>query len=228
MPFHTTAMVGCRPVILTLGPSTSEDFMILIPKNWKTFQHYKDRSPPWVKLHKNLLDDRDFMRLPIASKALAPLLWLLASESKDGSFDASMDELSFRLRLTQKELTDGLKPLIDNGFFLDASTMLAPCLQVAVPETEGETEKRQSRAIALPTPDGVSDDVWQSFLKIRKAKKAPMSDLALAGIKREADSAGWTLEDALSECVTRGWQSFKADWVEKKKASQSGILAGAI
>lgn len=27
MPLNTTAMVGCRPVILTLGPSTSEDLM---------------------------------------------------------------------------------------------------------------------------------------------------------------------------------------------------------
>jgi len=32
----------------------------------------------------------------------------------------------------------------------------------------------------------------------------------LAGSK-----AGWTLEKALEECVVRGWQAFKADWVVK-------------
>ena len=93
-------------------------------------------------LHRDLLNDRAFMSLPIASKALAPLMWLLASESKDGSFDASTEELAFRLRLSVDEIEAGLKPLINSGFFLDASTMLAPCLQVAIPEreTEGETE----------------------------------------------------------------------------------------
>ena len=26
-------------------------------KNWGEFQHYKKRNPPWIKLHKKLLDD---------------------------------------------------------------------------------------------------------------------------------------------------------------------------
>lgn len=58
--------------------------MKLIPRRWSDFQHYKDRRPPWIKLHKALLDDREYQRLPLASRALAPMLWLLASESKDG------------------------------------------------------------------------------------------------------------------------------------------------
>ena len=121
--------------------------MLLQPKNWGVFQHYKDRSPPWIKLHRDLLINRDFICLPIASKALAPLFWLLASESKDGTFDASFEEIEFRLRITRKEYDDGIKPLIDKGFFRIASGVLAECLQVAIPETEGEgereTEKRQ-------------------------------------------------------------------------------------
>jgi len=45
------------------------------------------------------------------------LLWLLAAESKDGVFDASSEELQFRLRLTAKEIQEGLMPLINKGFF---------------------------------------------------------------------------------------------------------------
>jgi hypothetical protein len=115
--------------------------MILRPKNWSEYQHYKDRNPPWIKLHRDLLNDRDFMCLPIASKAIAPLLWLLASEEKSGDFNANVAELAFRLRMTEKEINDGLKPLISKGFFVDASGVLAECLQVAIPETERETEK---------------------------------------------------------------------------------------
>ena len=78
--------------------------MKLVPKNWVDFQHYKDRAPPWIKLHKGLLDDSVFQRLPVASRALAPMLWLLASEAKDGAFDASLSELSFRLRQSEKDV----------------------------------------------------------------------------------------------------------------------------
>ena len=186
--------------------------MNLVPKNWAIFQHYKNRRPPWIKLHRNLLDDRQFISLPLASKALAPMLWLLASEQEDGKFNASIEELAFRLRMTEKEVEAGLKPLIEKGFFLDASTMLAPRLQLATPETETETEKRQT----LQRPEGVDVTVWRDFVQHRKRQRADVTVTALCGIQREAKKAGWTLEQALRECVVRGWRGFKADWVEKQ------------
>jgi len=190
--------------------------MLLQPKNWAVFQHYKDRCPPWIKLHRDLLNDRAYMRLPIASKAIAPMLWLLASESKDGVFDGSLDELVFRLHITPKEYQDGVKPLIDNDFFNVVSGVIAECKQVAIPETEGETEtKREKKATSVATPSGVSDSVWQEFKSLRKAKKAPITQRAIDAISSEANKAGWTLEKALEECVIRGWQAFKADWVVK-------------
>ena len=201
--------------------------MLLQPKNWAVFQHYKDRCPPWIKLHRDLLNDRSFMRLPIASKAIAPMMWLLASESKDGIFDGSMDELVFRLHISEKEYKDGVKPLIDNGFFVVASEVLAERYQTAIPETETETETETEReseketetkkkATGVACPDFVQQQVWNDFLSIRKAKKSPMTETALKGIEREAKKAGWSLEKAISECVTRGWQSFKAEWVKEK------------
>lgn len=191
--------------------------MLLQPKNWAVFQHYKDRCPPWIKLHRDILNDRTFMRLPIASKALAPMLWLLASESKDGVFDGSLDELMFRLHITEKDYRDGLKPLIDNGFFSNASNTLADCQQLAIPETERETEtEREKKATRVATPDGVSDSVWQDFKALRRAKRAPLTPRAIEGIKDQALKAGWTLEQALTECCVRGWQAFKAEWVAPK------------
>jgi hypothetical protein len=157
------------------------------------------------------------MRLPIASKALAPMLWLLASESKDGVFDGSLDELVFRLHITPKEYQDGVKPLIDNDFFILVSGVLAERKQVAIPETEGETEtETKKKATIVAPPEGVSDSVWQEFKSLRKAKKAPITQRAIDKISEEANLAGWTLEKALEECIVRGWQAFKADWVAKK------------
>ena len=182
--------------------------MLLQPKNWAVFQHYKDRCPPWIKLHRDLLNDRVYMRLPIASKAIAPMLWLLASESKDGVFDGSLDELVFRLHITPKEYQDGVKPLIDNDFFILVSGVLAERKQVAIPETE-------KKATSVAPPDGVSNSVWQEFKSLRRAKKAPITQRAIDAISNEAQKIGWTLEKALEECVVRGWQAFKADWVVK-------------
>ncbi len=192
--------------------------MLLQPKNWAIFQHYKDRCPPWIKLHRDLLNDRSYMRLPIASKAIAPMLWLLASESKDGVFDGSLDELVFRLHITPKEYQDGVKPLIDNDFFILVSGVLAERKQVAIPETETETEgetETKKKATSVAPPIGVSDSVWQEFKTLRKAKRAPITQRAIDAISSEAQKIGWTLEKALEECVVRGWQAFKADWVVK-------------
>ena len=214
-PTEKRSLPSCRSFFL--GELEQETIMLLQPKNWAVFQHYKDRCPPWIKLHRDLLNDRAYMRLPIASKAIAPMLWLLASESKDGVFDGSLDELVFRLHITPKEYQDGVKPLIDNDFFNVVSGVIAECKQVAIPETEGETEtKTEKKATSVATPVGVSDSVWQEFKSLRKAKKAPITQRAIDAITNEANKAGWTLEKALEECVVRGWQAFKADWVATK------------
>src|SRR6266404_900426 len=109
--------------------------MSLTPKNWKSFQHYTNRAPSWIKLHRGLLDDYTFHRLPLASRALAPLLWLLASEYENGTITASFDEIAFRFRISLDDLQSGIKPLIDAGFFL-ASEPLAECKPDACLEEE--------------------------------------------------------------------------------------------
>jgi uncharacterized protein YdaU (DUF1376 family) len=74
----------------------------------------------------------------------------------------------------------------------------------------------KNTATIVATPDGVSDSVWQEFKSLRKAKKAPITQRAIDALTNEANKAGWTLEKALEECIVRGWQAFKADWVAPK------------
>ncbi len=151
--------------------------MLLQPKNWAVFQHYKDRCPPWIKLHRDLLNDRVYMRLPIASKAIAPMLWLLASESKDGVFDGSLDELVFRLHITEKEYQSGVKPLIDNNFFTVVSGVLAERLQDAIPETERETEaetKKEKKTLGKRLANDFSFPLeWEQFCKETRPELHP-------------------------------------------------------
>lgn len=68
-------------------------------------------------------------------------------------------------------------------------------------------------------PGDVDPRQWGDWLALRKAKRAPVSETALAGIRREAAKAGMTLQAALAECCSRGWAGFKAEWVQPRIAA---------
>jgi uncharacterized protein YdaU (DUF1376 family) len=63
-------------------------------------------------------------------------------------------------------------------------------------------------------PHGVTVGVWQDWLKLRKSKKAAVTQTALDGIEREARKAGISLETALAISCARGWTGFKAEWMQ--------------
>ena len=63
---------------------------------------------------------------------------------------------------------------------------------------------------------GIDEKIAHDFVTLRKAKKAPITETAIAGIKREAQKAGYSLQQALQTCCERGWIGFKAEWVTGK------------
>jgi hypothetical protein len=164
--------------------------MVIKPKNWRRFQHYKGRRPPWIKLHRDLLDDYEFACLPVASKALAPFLWLLAAEEEGGEIHGPASRIAFRVRLTEKEFISALVPLIEHGFFDDASNTLATCKQLATPDTDTDTDtdispltplKPKKAKPAIPDwfaqfrdlyPERAGDQGWQRALKAANARMA--------------------------------------------------------
>ena len=76
-------------------------------------------------------------------------------------------------------------------------------------------------------PVGGTDAVWQDWLKLRKAKKAAVTQTALDGIQREADKAGVSLQVALETCCERNWTGFKADWLHDWPTKQNKNLGAA-
>ena len=85
------------------------------------------------------------------------------------------------------------------------------------------TDKR----LMAERPADVSEDVWDEFQALRKAKKSPFTRLALKGVQREAVKAKLTIAAALTLCIERGWQGFNAEWVtgppEKEVKKGSGL-----
>ena len=148
--------------------------MKLLPKNWREFQHYTKRNPPWIKLYRNILDDMDFQTLDSSTQCLAIMLWLVASEQSNGVFDASPEKLSFRLRKPKDEIEASLPLLIEKGLFIDASGPQAQCLIEAMPEKEKEKERQENIEYILnPTEsDNLFTEFWGKYPKKHGKKNA--------------------------------------------------------
>lgn len=184
-------------------------------KNWNKFQHFKDRKPIWIKLYRDLLDDLNWHELDGKSAKALVMIWLIASENF-GKLP-ELKSLAFRLRMSEKDTKDIVTKLSAWLEHDDINT-ISDQYQDDMPEKRREeTDKEKEKE--TDTPSGVSQQVWDSFVKQRKTKKAQVTDLVIDGIQKEADKAGWTLEMALNEVVVRNWQSFKAEWVKDKVSS---------
>lgn len=93
------------------------------------------------------------------------------------------------------------------------------------PITNNHKPNKEIQATIVATPHGVSSSVWNDFVKHRKTLKAQISMTAISRIEQEAAKAGWTLEQALTECVAQGWRGFKADWVTGKQTATQKAAA---
>lgn len=113
-------------------------------------QHYKDRRPPWVKLHRTVFSDYAFSRLQGASKAHLMLLWLLASEYENRM---PYDPEWVGRKLDAQEPVD-LDVLVSAGFltvYQDASAPLAECAESARSENR---EQSTERAVVVVPREG--------------------------------------------------------------------------
>jgi hypothetical protein len=189
--------------------------VFIIPNNWAELQHYRDRNPTWIKLHKKLLDNFDFQSLPVASRALAPMLWLLASEHHNGVIDASPVKLSFRLRMTASDASDALKPLIENKFFFEVpsdSKLIAGAERDASPERETEERERRER---------LARD-FKAFYAAYPKKKAPA--VAEKAFAKVAVGIGVLLHAIAEQSKTEEWQKergryipYPATWLNQRQ-----------
>jgi hypothetical protein len=112
---------------------------------WDTFQHYKKRNPPWIKLYAWILDNDEFDCMHDASKLLYFCLLPFASR-RQNKIKLDLIWLQKKLPIDNPITQDTIQPLVDNGFIVcyqDASNNIAECKQDATPETE--ERQRESR-----------------------------------------------------------------------------------
>lgn len=148
-------------------------------KNWREYQHYKGRRPPWIKVHKQILTSKDWVMLPDASKLLLFVCMMAAQMDKDG--DGGFDgDPKYLMKIACLDSEPCLEPLVSSGFLLipiNASATLAKCEQsvlssvsvsVSVSESSseggvGETSKAEDFVGPPSKPMSVFPDPLADF-----------------------------------------------------------------
>lgn len=183
-------------------------------KKWEEFQHYKDRNPPWIKLATDVFRDYDFSRLQDASKLLAVCIWTLGSRSKDGSVPYDFDYIKTQSCLGSLVKPEHLQELINKGFLVDASNMLADCKQDASPETYREEDIEQTE-----TERDICANEFENFWRNYPKQRIGNSKKAAAAFREALKRA--TAEEILtglaryviSDEVSKGFAKGAAAWL---------------
>jgi len=140
-------------------------------KNWHKFQHFKDRTPPWIKLHRTILERRDIATISDGSFRVLVGLWLLASEDKEHAGNLPpVEDIAFRLRLSKSKVDNALQELSE--FIVnDDIKAISKRYQSDSPETETEKEKEVEKEVDKSSPLNNRSTTVQRPLKQKTYKQ---------------------------------------------------------
>jgi hypothetical protein len=132
-------------------------------RNWKKYQHYSKRNPPWIKLHLKILSSPDWV-LASDSTKLSMVCCLLAASMHEGCVPNDSRWLRDACHIHWRV---DFKPLLESGFL---ENMLADASTKTETETETETEERQrhiprvkKRAVKELPDDGDFERFWAAY-----------------------------------------------------------------
>lgn len=193
-------------------------------KNWVEFQHYKDRSPPWIKLHNSLLTEEVWVMGNDATRALVIASMLLASRNNanDGSFNGDPEYVK---RFAYLNTKPDFKPLIQYNFIelvQDASVVLASCNTEERREEENRSAEKPLKFSFLDSlvAIGADESIAKDWLAVRKIKKASDTKTAFDGFAREVKKSGVDINKVLQICCEKNWKGFDASWINGQQIQQ--------
>ncbi len=179
----------------------------LIVKNWREHQHYKHRSPPWIKLHRAITEDYAFAGLKDKTKAHLMLIWILAA-GEEGRIPH--DAAFIAKRINASESVD-LEAMISAGFLTDDGiSETAPVSeppngkQHAAIQDTGDTIER------IPMVGGEEFEVRSSFVS-ELSRLYPAVDIP-ATLRQ---MRGWCIGNPTKLKTPRGIRKFITGWCER-------------
>lgn len=94
-------------------------------------------------------------------------------------------------------------------------------------EMQPEKPKRQNRHaadLALLAEYGVTGQLAEDHLCIRKSKRQPLTRTAMDILQTEAAKAGLTVAQALTHAVGAGWASFRAEYLQNRSVPRRNSI----
>lgn len=162
-------------------------------RNLQRFQHYRNRYPPWIKLHREILDNPGYCRLGDSAWRLGLELLLVTSESENGHLETTPEELSWRLRRTVTHAD--LEELVKARFLEPLEGPPAHADTPEAPETAqpgpNYPEGFSAAWAAFPHRSGRSKKA-ESLKLWKKLKLEPVANTVLAWIAYATQTDDWT------------------------------------
>lgn len=85
---------------------------------------------------------------------------------------------------------------------------------------------RHAFELALLADYGITGQVAEDFLQVRKAKRQPLTETAVKLLAADAEKCGMTALQAVEYAIASGWGSFRAEWLQNKTFGGSGNRGG--
>ncbi|HFA6411307.1 TPA: replication protein [Neisseria gonorrhoeae] len=94
------------------------------------------------------------------------------------------------------------------------------------PAAKAKKTGRHETELSLLADYGITGQIAEDFLTIRKAKRQPLTETAMRLIAADAEKCGMTALQAAEYAIASGWGSFRADWLQNKTFGRSGNRGG--
>lgn len=114
------------------------------------------------------------------------------------------------------------EPPFDDELFNEAARVVSETEATSESPPEKKQKKPRKARTSFATverPDDLPEQLWQDWLELRKAKRAPLNTTTINTFRAEAQKAGISFEEAVSFSVANGYQGFKADWYRKNAST---------
>jgi len=200
-------------------------------RNWSKWQSYRsDRGqPPWIKIHREVLRNPEWVSLTDAQRGQLLAMWILAAD-KNGELPENPTVIK---KLCYMDSEPCLKTFIECGFIEgDASTT-----PVRRQSDQPETEKRQRRGREENNqPSALSrfDEFWKAYPKKKNKGQAEKAfkringtsiDTLLSAIELAKKSPEWTKDNGKYIPYPATWLNAKGweDELDEPEQQGSGL-----
>lgn len=238
------------PNSFQIANAVVDDFLCLMSGNaWKCYGLIVRKTRGWQKTHDSLSVSQIQKLTGIKSeetveKAINELveLGLIGKQSRAG-----LPNVYFLISDPKKGVTpppknvpppknggtpppkNGGTPPQKNGGHINTKYKKQISTNVDINTAREETAKKPTKHeadLALLSEHGITGQIAEDFLTIRKAKRQPLTETAMRLIASDAEKCGMTAAQAVEYAIGNGWGSFRAEWLKNKTFGRSGNLGG--